>query len=43
VGLVKSVACVTLDRKVLRWIEEKVEEGVFAVEAMLLSMLLGSL
>ena len=29
-GLVKSATCITLDRKVLEWIERKVEEGVFA-------------
>jgi hypothetical protein len=29
-GLVKSITCITLDRKVLEWIERKVEEGVFA-------------
>ena len=28
--MVKSVMCVTMDRSVLRWIEEKVDEGVFA-------------
>ena len=29
-GLVKSITCITLDRKVLEWIERKVDEGVFA-------------
>ena len=28
--MVKSATCITLDRKVLKWIEEKVDEGVFA-------------
>jgi Arc/MetJ-type ribon-helix-helix transcriptional regulator len=28
--LVKSSTCITLDRAVLRWIQGKVEEGVFA-------------
>ena len=29
-GLVKSITCITMDRKVLEWIERKVDEGVFA-------------
>jgi hypothetical protein len=29
-GLVKSATCITMDRKVLEWIQRKVEEGVFA-------------